>query len=325
MAVDIPDWTQGHILTPILLGTLQWGSLGGTITIPIPAGYADFWVTGGGLGFNGVQGSPSGVTILATSPGVFTLGDVPKSGANFDTGFTLSAGGGTGHSGRVQIYALPATALVYGDPDLPLPVRITQQGGVDQLVNLDQVGGVAVTLGQKAMAASVPVALASDQSALAVAQSGGPWSDNLTQVGGAALSLGQKTMAASLPVVVASDQSVLTVKGSPALQPTAIARFSAQVVSAGGTLTLVAAVANQKVYGFGYSIDSPTVSGTASEADLEDDSGAGGLAWDTSFGHTMQGDFGGAPISQAAGRGVRIRNQSGAAIIVRGFLAYSQF
>lgn len=163
MAVDIPDWTQGHILTPILLGTLQWGSLGGTMTIPIPAGYADFWVTGGGLGFNGVQGSPSGIVIVANPPGVFTLGDVPKSGANFDTGFTLSAAGGVGHSGRVQIYALPATALVYGDPDLPLPVRITQQGGVDQFVNLDQVGGVAVTLGQKTMAASVPVALASDQ------------------------------------------------------------------------------------------------------------------------------------------------------------------
>jgi hypothetical protein len=86
------------------------------------------------------------------------------------------------------------------------------------------------TLGQKTMAGSAPITIASDQSALSVAQSAAPW--NITNVSGT-VSLptgaateatlvtrvaestftaripvvGQKAMAASVPVVIASDQS----------------------------------------------------------------------------------------------------------------------
>jgi hypothetical protein len=73
------------------------------------------------------------------------------------------------------------------------------------------------SLGQKAMAASFPVVIASDQSAVPVSgtvtanQGGAPWSVNQTQVGGAALTLGQKTMANSEPVVLASDQTSIPV------------------------------------------------------------------------------------------------------------------
>jgi hypothetical protein len=63
-------------------------------------------------------------------------------------------------------------------------------GQFDVDANLDEVGGVAVSLGQKVAASSLPVVIASDQ---AVAANG------------------QKTMAASVPVVIASDQSAIPV------------------------------------------------------------------------------------------------------------------
>lgn len=101
--------------------------------------------------------------------------------------------------------------------------------------------GASITLGQKAMVASLPVVLASDQSAISVAQSGtwsvnqaGTWSVNQagtwninnisgtislptgasTEVTLSALnakfnSLGQKTMVNSAPVVIASDQTAI--------------------------------------------------------------------------------------------------------------------
>lgn len=68
--------------------------------------------------------------------------------------------------------------------------------------NLAQVGGVAVSPGQKAMAASLPVAIASDQSALPTADGRLP------------AALGQATMATSLPVAVASDQGALPVQAA---------------------------------------------------------------------------------------------------------------
>lgn len=74
-------------------------------------------------------------------------------------------------------------------------------GGIYQ-ENLAQVGGSAVSLGQALMAASIPVVIASNQTAVA---------ENLTQVGGSSITLGQKTMANSLPITIASDQSPLLV------------------------------------------------------------------------------------------------------------------
>ncbi len=67
-----------------------------------------------------------------------------------------------------------------------------QQGGAPWSQNLTEVGGAAITLGQKTSAASIPVVIASDQSAVPVSQSGAPWSvtisgqpisttDNVTQ------------------------------------------------------------------------------------------------------------------------------------------------
>ena len=97
---------------------------------------------------------------------------------------------------------------------------VTMGGGAGLAnVNVSQWGGVATGLGQAAMAASLPVAIASNQSALpasqsgawSVGQSGAPWSQNITQVGGGALALGQAAMATSIPVAIASNQSTLNV------------------------------------------------------------------------------------------------------------------
>jgi hypothetical protein len=105
----------------------------------------------------------------------------------------------------------------------------------------------SVALGQATMAASVPVALASNQSNLpvvgvgtagtpsggvasvqgvsggqavpisgAVSQTSGPWTQNLTQVNGASVALGQTTMSASLPVTFASNQGAIAAAGQGA-------------------------------------------------------------------------------------------------------------
>lgn len=93
-------------------------------------------------------------------------------------------------------------------------------GGIASNVNVAQWGGTATTLGQKAMAASVPVVVASNQSNLPT---------NLAAVGGTAFALGQGTMAASIGVAIASNQGNV-----PVSQATASA-LNAQVQGAGAS------------------------------------------------------------------------------------------
>jgi hypothetical protein len=115
--------------------------------------------------------------------------------------------------------------------DRGLVVRSLIEGRLPSaLVNgrLDQnvgawLGSTAPTVGQKTMANSLPVALASDQSSLAT--SVGSW------IGSSAPTVGQKTMASSLPVAIASDQLALAMNlsqiyGRPE-PPTYYARFDA--------------------------------------------------------------------------------------------------
>lgn len=62
-------------------------------------------------------------------------------------------------------------------------------GGATTDVNVAEWGGTATTLGQKAMAASVPVAIASNQSAVTVTGSGGTFPATITTCGVAATDL----------------------------------------------------------------------------------------------------------------------------------------
>lgn len=75
-------------------------------------------------------------------------------------------------------------------------------------VNLVDVGGAAIALGQGAMVASLPVTIASNQSAVPVSLAG-TQAVNETQIGGATYALGQAAMAASAPVTIASNQSAV--------------------------------------------------------------------------------------------------------------------
>jgi hypothetical protein len=90
------------------------------------------------------------------------------------------------------------------------PTNPSAGGGVTSNVNISQFGGVSVTLGQKAMAASMPVVLPSDQAAIPVTPAANS-SINVSQFGGVAVTQGQKAMAASMPVVLPSDQAAIPV------------------------------------------------------------------------------------------------------------------
>jgi len=101
--------------------------------------------------------------------------------------------------------------------------RSTDNGsGVQVNMSIPSNPSGTALLGQFAMATSIPVAIASDQSIFTVKaieagtwtvqalQSGAPWSENITQVGGIAIALGSATGASSFPVVIASNQATLT-------------------------------------------------------------------------------------------------------------------
>lgn len=139
-------------------------------------------------------------------------------------------------SWTVAVSNFPATQPVSG-------TVTANQGGAPWSQNLTQIGGAALSEGQKAMAASIPVVVASDQSAIPISGTvttspPANASTNLAQVGGAAISEGQKAMAASVPVVIASDQSAVPVSGTvtttpPANASTNVAQFGGTNVSTG--------------------------------------------------------------------------------------------
>lgn len=103
----------------------------------------------------------------------------------------------------------------------------TVGGGGGTNVNIHDSAGSSVTVGQKPMAQSLPVAIASDQSAVPVSAASLPLptgastsanqttgNASLASIDGKLNSLGQKASAASVPVVIASDQSTVPVSGT---------------------------------------------------------------------------------------------------------------
>jgi hypothetical protein len=72
-------------------------------------------------------------------------------------------------------------------------------------------------LGQKAMAASIPVTVASDQAAFPVSQSGSNWSTNVAQMNGVAVSMGSGIMGTGVQrVAIASDNDPVPTKSTAA-------------------------------------------------------------------------------------------------------------
>lgn len=118
---------------------------------------------------------------------------------------------------QLDIGGASSESLVTGT--MPVSGTVTTTPPANASTNIAQVGGSALTEGQKAMAASVPVVIASDQSAVSVSGTvtttpPANASTNIAQVGGAAVSLGAKASASSIPVVLATDEAALPVSGT---------------------------------------------------------------------------------------------------------------
>ena len=149
--------------------------------------------------------------------------------------FNIVTGGGGGGGGNVVV-----TASV-------LPTNAAQETGG----NLAAIVAKLPSQGQALMAASQPVVIASNQSAVPVSASALPLPTNAAQETGGNLaaaaaslaaidagiptSLGQKTSAASMPVVLASDQSAVPVSASALPLPTNAAQET------GGNLAAIVA------------------------------------------------------------------------------------
>jgi hypothetical protein len=114
--------------------------------------------------------------------------------------------------------------------------------------DLSSVGGTSLAFGQANMAGSIPVVIASNQSAIPASQSGtwtvqqggSNWSVNVAQIGGSALAFGQAVMASSIPVVIASNQAVFPVTPAASTGNAGTTRLTRNL----GAATLVLAGAN---------------------------------------------------------------------------------
>lgn len=148
-----------------------------------------------------------------------------------------------------------------------------------QDVNLTQINGAAVSLGQALMAASVPVAIASDQGNIPIdiaantlgvdfatettlatmaLESGGNLdtiSSDTTSIDSKLAALGQALMAASMPVAIASDQSAIPINGSVNSAPTNIQIDSMDAATGWAAITgdtmLIGVDTSQKFEGTG--------------------------------------------------------------------------
>lgn len=164
------------------------------------------------------------------------------------TGLEVSQGSTTsGQKGILILAAATNAAPSYTDAQTS-PLTVTLAGRMR--VDLGGFGGTAVSLGQKTMASSMPVVIASDNgiivaqgsttsgqsgnliqgavttaapsyttaqtSPLSLDTSGRLRIDNSSWIGSTAPTVGQKTMANSIPVVVSSDQTVIALDATVA-------------------------------------------------------------------------------------------------------------
>ena len=217
------------------------------------------------------------LSVDATFSGSISVGAVTlKDGASGTLGSIIPVG-----AVNAQVVTVSATQAA-------IPVTIAG-GSFDVSENLAEVGGAPIALGQAAMAASLPVVIASNQTALPVSgtvavsnfpasqpvsgtitanQGGAPWSQNITEIGGSSVALGQALMAASLPVVMASDYVQ-----SPSAD-----------LSASGTITALNGSVTLPIHGCGSAIF--TVTGTWAGTLALQGLAADGATWLSLVGNT---------------------------------------
>lgn len=215
----------------------------GTVTVQDGGGSVSVDDGGGSLTVDGtVTVSDGGGTVSVddgggslTVDGTVGVGALPAGSVAAATAKTsdYDTGGGTDTVMMVGL-ALPASGGAVQGGTATNPVRTDPTGTTTQPVSSAQfpaalvggrfdvnagawLGSTAPTVGQKTMANSLPVAIASDQGAVPVSDGSGSLTVD-APVGtpvfarlsdGSAALVAQKTMANSLPVVVASDQSAI--------------------------------------------------------------------------------------------------------------------
>ncbi len=171
-----------------------------------------------------------------------------------------------------------------------IEVDIAAQSLANINVDLEQINGQDLDIGQQLAAASIPVVVASNQSAINVTrdtganatlaavaetgiygyngsayqrismQTGGQVDTNIASVSGSSLDFGQEAMASSLPVVIASNQSAVPVSSTTASASGSHGNMeSNQSVASGDTSTVidVSAAANICIFGSGTSLTDP--------------------------------------------------------------------
>lgn len=177
-------------------------------------------------------------TVLNTGSGGDTIRDIDKGGVKTQV-VTLDMGGSgaetlltgtvpvsgtvTANVGTTGGLALDATVSANQPRTVNLITGFALEAG--HLATIDTSTAKIPSQGQAPMAASMPVAIASNQSAVPVSgtfwqatqpvsgtvtsnqgtANATPWNENLAQVGGSAVTLGQKASASSIPIVLASD------------------------------------------------------------------------------------------------------------------------
>jgi hypothetical protein len=146
----------------------------------------------------------------STSPWVISGTVTANAGTNLNTSalaldttvaaLEVSQGSTTSGEKGILIQAAATTSPPTYINGQTSPLTLTLAGRLRS--DIGGFGGTDVTLGQKTMASSMPVVIASDQSDVGI---------NIDKYGGTSTTLGQKVMASSIPVTLAIDQPTLSV------------------------------------------------------------------------------------------------------------------
>jgi hypothetical protein len=235
MPKDVADWTTAVGAPWVPVGTFAQVGLGGnqlitlavppetqTLGIEIPTGTGTLT----GLKVTGV--TTNAIYLPFSTPFTSSGWILVPVNAQADSTYNISWNGALGAPFTVAAFASPLTAgfPTLGQQGMAISqsvaiavdqsaIPISAAGGLDVDANLDEVAGVAVSLGAKTGAASIPVVLPNDVADVPVKTgAGGDLGVNLDKYGGTATTLGQKVAASSAPVVIASDQTAIPVTTS---------------------------------------------------------------------------------------------------------------
>jgi hypothetical protein len=241
--------------TGIEVNFTSGGNLNGTVVAEVSYDGATSWISA--VFIDPVTGATS-TSLASPTSGNYSI-MFPGSISNARVRVSAYTSGST--TANVRTTAVNTSRLMFGTDGTNLRALSTTNTGVLNVTAsnaflLDATfTGRINTQGQKAMAASTPVVIASDQSAVPVSgtvtanQGGAPWSQNITQFGGVNLSTGTGASGTGIPRVTISNDSSLA------------ANQSVNVNQIGGSAITTLAAGEQKVGVEGLAASGATKSG----------------------------------------------------------------